>query len=69
MGQFDLVVTLQLLLSVTSLQVELDFNIADMRFNLLGLAILGSLCLLSLQIGKILAAFFGLELLFFLLLG
>ena len=69
MGQFDLVVTLQLLLRVTSLQVELDFNIADMRFNLLGLAILGSLCLLGLQISEILAAFFGLELLFFLLLG
>ena len=69
MSQFDLVVALQFLLRVTSLQVELDFNVADMRFNLLGLAILGSLCLLSLQVGKILAALFGLELLLFLLLG
>ena len=69
MSQFDLVVTLQLLLRVTSLQVELDFNIADMRFNLLGLAILGPLCLLGFQISEILAAFFGLELLLFLLLG
>ena len=67
--EFHLIISLKLFLSVTSLQIELNLDIANMCFNFLRLAVFCLSCLVSFHLYKIFAAFFSLELFFFLLLS
>ena len=67
--ELDLVVPLELFLSVASLQIQLKLEVASMRLDDLLLVVTFSLGLGCLQIGQVLSALLGLQLLFLLLLG
>ena len=67
--ELDLVVPLELFLGVASLQIQLELEVASMRLDDLLLVVAVSLGLGRLEIGQVLSALLGLQLLFFLLLG
>ena len=67
--ELDLVVPLELLLGVASLQIQLELEVASMRLDDLLLVVALSLGLGCLEVGQVLSALLGLQLLFLLLLG
>ena len=69
MSQLHLIVPLQLLLCVTSLQIELNFNISDMSFHNLIFLISLSSSLIRFHCRNILPSLLGFHLFIFSLLG